>query len=188
MCQNRCQPNGVPRMMNCNSMVDPRIANVRAMAVSQSGIVGGRCQDVFDSQTEVIIEQPVMTAPNIINHHRRVEHIVPVITENIHRNHTHHEFVVRPEPRMSQTFDSDFTVGRPLPAQQFATMQPFNAGASQLVPVEIDVIEKFGLANQGMNNAFANQFAMPLTGMNNFSFTQPGINGFAPQNFARTPI
>lgn len=177
MFQNRCQPNCTPRMVNCGP--DPRMANARANAIAQAGVQGGKCQDIFDCQTEVIIEPAITTAPNIINHHRRIEHIIPVVTENIQRNHAHHQFVVRPEPRFRQTFDSDFTVGRPLPPQQFMPAQQF-AQQQQLVPVEIDVIEKFGLANQaGGFNGFSTQAQVdPFMGVANQGFSQAPMQNF----------
>lgn len=180
MCQNRCQQNCMPRVQNCGQ--DPRVAAARAQAIAQAGIQTGRCQDVFDCQTQVIVEPAVVSAPNIINHHRRVEHIVPVITENIHRNHTTHEFVVRPEPVVRQTFDANFTAGRPLPAQPFVGAQSFNQmplqPQQQMVPVEVDVIEKFGFANQNVN----------VGGFNNQIQTMPMNNGFANQTFTQVPM
>lgn len=149
-----------PRVNQCGQ--DPRMTNARAAAVANAGIRSGQCVDVFDSQREVVIEPAVMTAPNIINHHRRVEHIIPVITEDIHRFHNHVQFVVRPEPRMRQTFDSDVTIGRPLPAQplmQQPMMQTPMMTQQALMPMEIDVIERFGVENfaPNWNGGFAQQ-------------------------------
>lgn len=145
MFRGQCSQNVTPRM-NCSP--DPRMANARAAAVACAGIRSGQCVDLFDSQAEVRVEPAVVTAPNIFNHHRRVEHIVPVITEDIHRFHNHHQFVARPEPRIRQTFDSDISIGRPLLAQQFTqapTMQ------QQMVPFEVDVTERFGFVPQNAN-------------------------------------
>jgi len=184
--------------MNCGP--DPRMANARAAAVACANIRSGQCLDVFDSQTEVIIEPAVVTEPNIINHHRRIEHIVPVITEDIHRHHNHHQFVARPEPRMRQTFDADFTVGRPLPAQPFMQQAPMMQAPvmpvqqQQLVPVEIDVIEKFGIANQApnWNGGFVgqaqavpfNQVAQQVPGMGLSNQVVPGM-GLGNQAFGQ---
>jgi len=167
--------------MNCGP--DPRMANARAAAVACADIRSGQCVDLFDSQVEVIVEQAVVTAPNIVNHHRRIEHIVPVITEDIHRHHNHHQFVARPEPRMRQTFDSDISIGRPLPAQQFVQQAPvmqqqfaqMPVAQQQLVPFEIDVIEKFGVAPQTANwngGTLQQVQPMPLTGFGNQALQQ----------------
>ena len=180
MIQGKCPPNFAPPRMNCGP--DPRMTNARAAAVACAGIRSGQCVDLFE-QAEVIIEPAVVTAPNVFNHHRRVEHIVPVITEDIHRHHQHHEFVARPEPRMRQTFDSDISIGRPLPAPQFVQapvvqqqqfVQP-QAMQQQLVPFEIDVIEKFGVAPQAQmtnwNGGMAQQVqAVPFAGFGNQVF------------------
>ena len=206
MFQARCPQNCTPRANNCtpranNCGQDPRVA-----AAAKAGIQGGQCVDLFDAEPQICIEPAMTTAPNIINHHRRIEHIVPVITEDIHRHHAHHEFVARPEHRVRQTFDSNVSIGRPLPAQQFVQNQPMMQmpvqqqqfmpmnqapiGQQQLVPVEVDVIERFGFAPQG-NNFGANNFGtnnfgnfaqqtqgMPFTGIANQALTQAQMQGF----------
>lgn len=137
-----------PVVPNC--ALDPnQVAAARTAAVARANVVCGQCQDLWDSQAEVVVEPAMVTAPNIINHHRRIEHIVPVITENIHQHHAHHEFVARPESRFRQTFDANVSVGQPLmtqqmPVQQMPIQQP------QLVPLEVDVIERFGVNQNQM--------------------------------------
>ncbi|MCL1989378.1 MAG: hypothetical protein FWG67_00660 [Defluviitaleaceae bacterium] len=177
MCQTRCPQNFTPRV-DCG--FDPRMENARANAVAYARIQSGQCTDLFD-QSEVIIEPAVVTAPNVFNHHRRIEHIVPVITEDIHRHHAHHQFVARPEPRMRQTFDSDVSVGRPLPAQTFTQMP---VASQQLVPMEIDVIERFGVAPQPMNFNGVNG----LNGFNGFVGQTQGMPvDFGGQAFTQMP-
>lgn len=183
MFETRCPQRCAPTRVSCGQ--DQRAASARAAAVAQAARQGGQCQDLFDSQVEVVVEPAVVTAPNIINHHRRVEHIVPIITEEVHQYHDNHEFVARPENRIRKTFDSNFMVGRPLTMQQ--TQMP-----EQLVPVEVDVIERFGLnqpyggagvmtqAPAGINQALNYggftgqqvQVAPVTTSINNSAYTQ----------------
>ena len=155
---NVCATPAVPQMAVPNNMLDQnQIMAGRTAAVAQANIVSGQCQNICDSQVEVVIEPAMVTAPNIINHHRRVEHIVPVITEDIHQHHTHHEFVARPEQRIRQTFDADVRVGPPLMTQQVAPVAPVGqqqvVGQPQLVPLEVDVIERFGVNPNQMGTA-----------------------------------
>ena len=154
-CPRRCAPAPV-----CTQGQDQQ-AMARAAAIAQANTVGGRCQDLFDSQVDVIVEPAMITAPNIINHHKRIEHIVPIITEEIHQHHNHHEFVARPESRMRQTFDADFTAGQPLPP--LPVLQP-----EQLVPLEVDVIERFGVNPYGttVGNQMTNLNSIPPQSVN----------------------
>ena len=146
------------------------LGQARLMAAQLAGM-GGGCQNVFDQNVVTVIEPAVVTPPNIVNLHRRVEHIVPVITENVQQHHTHHEFVARPELMMRETFNGDITIREPLAATFAMTPQPFAQVAPammpqiQAVPTSIDVVEHFNV------NA-----AQPV----NF----PNL---APQNFAQTP-
>ena len=141
-CSNMCTPS--------NGLHQNQVAAARAAAVSQANVLSGQCQSMCNPQVEVIVEPTVLTTPNVIDHHRRIEHIVPVITEDIHQYHDHHEFVARPEHRVRQTFDSDVRVGPPLMTQPMPQMAPQMAPApfaqpQQLVPLEVDVIERFGV-------------------------------------------
>ena len=152
-----------PEMCAPNNVLDQnQVAAARAAAVAGASVVSGQCQNVCNPQVECIIEPAVVTAPNIINHQRRVEHIVPVITEDIHQHRTLHEFVARPEHRVRQTFDTDVSVGPPLATQQMPLVAPAPvAQPQQLVPLEVDVFERFGVnGNQMGANGMVNQGAV----------------------------
>jgi len=177
---NVCATPAVPQMAVPNNMLDQnQIMAGRTAAVAQANIVSGQCQNICDSQVEVVIEPAMVTAPNIINHHRRVEHIVPVITEDIHQHHTHHEFVARPEQRIRQTFDADVRVGPPLMTQQVTQPMAPAPQQQQLVPLEVDVIERFGInGSQVGTNGFVGGNQMGTNGfVNSGAVVNPAVLG-----------
>ena len=61
------------------------------------GIMGGKVSNSPHVAVERVVEPTVCCAPNIIQHHRRIEHIVPVVEKNIHECHTHHDYIVKRE-------------------------------------------------------------------------------------------
>ena len=63
--------------------------------------LGGGCQTIHEP-CEVVVEPALMAAPNIFNHHKHVQHIQPVITQDIHNIHTHHNYVVQEERKAAE--------------------------------------------------------------------------------------
>lgn len=55
--------------------------------------IGGGCQ-VTQGPCEVVVEPALVAAPNVFHHHKSVQHIQPVITQDIHHCHTHHKYFV----------------------------------------------------------------------------------------------
>ena len=70
---------------------------------SMMPLPGKVCNDPHVA-VECVVEPTVHCAPNVINHHKKVEHIVPITTKNIHNYHNHHEYVVTHQPQMDEAF------------------------------------------------------------------------------------
>ena len=63
--------------------------------------VGGACQNI-QMVPQVVVEPALMAAPNVFHHHQNVEHIQPVITQDIHHFHTHHNYVVQEQKQCDE--------------------------------------------------------------------------------------
>ena len=64
--------------------------------------VGGACQVSHCPQTQVVVEPALLAAPNIFHHHQNIEHIQPVVTQDIHHYHTHHKYVVKEQKKADE--------------------------------------------------------------------------------------
>jgi len=60
--------------------------------------IGGGCQ-VTQGSPQVVVEPAIVAAPNIFHHHQSVQHIQPVITQDIHNIHCHHKYVVQEQKK-----------------------------------------------------------------------------------------
>ena len=63
--------------------------------------VGGACH-VSHGPGEVVIEPALLAAPNVFHHHKNVQHIQPVITQDVHHYHSHHKYVVKEEKKCDE--------------------------------------------------------------------------------------
>jgi len=63
--------------------------------------VGGGCQITHGPQ-QVVVEPALVAAPNIFHHHQSVQHIQPVITQDIHNIHCHHKYVVQEQKKCDE--------------------------------------------------------------------------------------
>ena len=63
--------------------------------------MGGGCQ-VTQGPSEVVVEPALCAAPNIFHHHKCVQHIQPVITQDIHHIHCHHKYVVEEQRKCDE--------------------------------------------------------------------------------------
>jgi len=63
--------------------------------------VGGACQNT-QMAPQVVVEPALCAAPNVFHHHQKVEHIQPVITQDIHHFHTHHNYVVQEQKKADE--------------------------------------------------------------------------------------
>ena len=78
---------------------------------------GGACQTV-QMAPQVVVEPALMAAPNVFHHHQKVEHIQPVITQDIHHIHTHHNYVVQEQKKCDEVVNHSHGLCGP------ATTQP----------------------------------------------------------------
>jgi len=67
--------------------------------------VGGACLVSKNPQPQVVVEPPVVAAPNVFHHHQNVQHIQPVITQDVHHYHTHHEYVVQEQKKADEVLN-----------------------------------------------------------------------------------
>ena len=67
--------------------------------------VGGGCQVTHSPQPQVVVEPALVAAPNIFHHHQDVQHIQPVITQDIHYCHSHHKYVVQEQRRADEVIN-----------------------------------------------------------------------------------
>ena len=87
----------------CHSMMAPMMAPMPAPACHMplpAGPVlpfGGGCEQLHNPHTQVVVEPTMVAAPNVFHHHQNVEHIVPVLTQDIHHFHNHHSYAVKHE-------------------------------------------------------------------------------------------
>lgn len=49
-----------------------------------------------------VVHPAVHCRPMEFHHHHKVEHIIPVVTRNIHHCHTHHEYIICKEPEINE--------------------------------------------------------------------------------------
>ena len=63
--------------------------------------VGGECA-VTQEPCEVVVEPALVAAPNIYHHHKNVQHIQPVITQDIHHYHSHHKYMVEEQKQCAE--------------------------------------------------------------------------------------
>ena len=96
----RCCPRPRPRPMCMPHM--PMHHHAGACGLPRPVIsVGGGCQ-ITQGPQEVVVEPPVVAAPNIFHHHHSVAHIQPVITQDIHNIHCHHKYVVQEQKKCDE--------------------------------------------------------------------------------------
>lgn len=67
--------------------------------------MGGGCQVTQSPQPQVVVEPALVAAPNIFHHHRDVQHIQPVITQDVHYCHSHHKYVVQEQKRADEVIN-----------------------------------------------------------------------------------
>jgi hypothetical protein len=79
--------------------------------------IGGQVQTI-QGPSEVVMEPALVAAPNVIHHHKCVEHIQPVITQDIHHCHTHHKYVVKEESKQKEIFNHAHGLCGPATTQQ----------------------------------------------------------------------
>ena len=63
---------------------------------------GGGCHIEHCPQPEVVVEPAIVAAPNIFHHHKNVQHIQPVITQDIHNYHSHHQYVAQEQKQADE--------------------------------------------------------------------------------------
>ena len=63
--------------------------------------LGGDCQVTHGPQ-QVVVEPPVVAAPNVFHHHQSVQHIQPIITQDIHNIHCHDKYVVQEQKKCDE--------------------------------------------------------------------------------------
>ena len=62
---------------------------------------GGGCH-VTKGPAEVVVEPSVLAAPNVFHHHKHVDHIVPVVTQDVHHYHAHHNYTVKEQKQAAE--------------------------------------------------------------------------------------
>ena len=67
--------------------------------------IGGGCQVTQSPHPQVVVEPAIMAAPNIFHHHQDVQHIQPVITQDVHFCHSHHNYVVQEQRRADEVIN-----------------------------------------------------------------------------------
>ena len=93
-----------PRPMPMCGMMQPPVMPQPACSGLPPGPVipiGGGCQ-VTQGPQQVVVEPAIMAAPNIFHHHQSVQHIQPVITQDIHNIHCHHKYVVQEQKKCDE--------------------------------------------------------------------------------------
>jgi len=94
MHMNRCSRPRWGSMSPCGQMPTP-MPMPMPTPMSMPGAMGGF--STGNVAVERVVEPTVHCAPNIIQHHKKIEHIVPVVCTNIHECHTHHDYIVQQE-------------------------------------------------------------------------------------------
>jgi len=67
--------------------------------------VGGGYYHNHHPQTQIVVEPPVVASPNIYHNHHFVEHVQPVITQDIYYNHGHHKYVACEQKQSDQVIN-----------------------------------------------------------------------------------
>jgi len=70
--------------------------------------LGGGCQVTQSPQPQVVVEPTLVAAPNIFHHHQDVQHIQPVITQDIHYCHSHHNYVVQEQRKADEVVSKSY--------------------------------------------------------------------------------
>ncbi|MCL1990819.1 MAG: hypothetical protein FWG67_08025 [Defluviitaleaceae bacterium] len=82
------------------------ICPVEAAGVERPVIpLGGDCQVNQNPQTKVVVEPTLLAAPNVFHHHQNVQHIQPVVTQDIHHYHSHHNYVVQEQKKADEVLN-----------------------------------------------------------------------------------
>ena len=106
------QPTGMG-MMPCAGLPRPMIP------------MGGGCQITQNPQPQVVVEPPLTAAPNVFHHHQSVQHIQPVITQDIHHCHTHHKYVVQEQSCPDKVVNHSHGLCGPATTQPATPCGPF---------------------------------------------------------------
>ena len=64
--------------------------------------IGGGCQITQNPHPQVVVEPPLIAAPNTFHHHQSVQHVQPVITQDVHHLHCHHKYVVQEQRQAAE--------------------------------------------------------------------------------------
>lgn len=80
--------NSCSTVSNCSTM-----NNCIPSGTTPAGNLSGFTCNANFATTQCVTEPPLMCAPTVINHHNRVQHMVPCIKTNIHNVHNHHEWL-----------------------------------------------------------------------------------------------
>ena len=67
--------------------------------------MGGACEILKNPHPKVVVEPAIVAAPNVFHHHQFVEHIQPVVTQDIHHYHSHHEYVVKEQKKADEVLN-----------------------------------------------------------------------------------
>ena len=78
--------------------------------------VGGACQ-TFHAQPQVVVEPALVAAPNIFNHHQTIKHIQPVVTQDVHHYHVHHEYAVQEQKKCDEVLKHEHGLCGPASTQ-----------------------------------------------------------------------
>lgn len=90
--------------------------------------LGGGCQ-VTQGPDEIVVEPVLLAAPNVFHHHREVQHIQPVITQDVHHYHSHHKYVVEEQKKADEVVKHAHGLCGP------ATTQPATTCCSSIAPI-----------------------------------------------------
>ena len=66
--------------------------------------IGGNCA-ISHGAPQVVVEPAIVAAPNVFHHHQNVQHIQPVITQDVHHYHTHHKYVVQEQKKADEVLN-----------------------------------------------------------------------------------
>jgi len=96
--QETIMPGGAaPNLMN-NFIQNATVPSGMMPAGNLSGFT---CNANF-ATNQTVMEPPLQCPPSIINHHNRVQHMVPCIKTNIHHVHNHHEWLPFEQSEVNQ--------------------------------------------------------------------------------------
>jgi len=105
-----CGAMPVPPMMP-TQVAGCNMAQVMPVAAPMPGLprpvipLGGGCQINQNPQTQVVVEPTLVAAPNIFHHHQNVQHIQPVVTQDVHHFHSHHKYVVQEQRKADEVLN-----------------------------------------------------------------------------------